>query len=165
MPSATDRLALTAARLRRRRDRIADFLDVWGDLQVTDYGAAGKRRSIEFALEAPGRDLPVDVKARYREYYRLRSSGGWRLAKYHYEYLDVVHGKRLAYHMHDIGRRRLVPHAHCGPAADLSEDESPHHLRAIELDLREAHQLFMALYAAEREPDCGTFLPLDLPRT
>jgi hypothetical protein len=165
MPSDIDRVALTAGRLRRRRDRIADYLDVWGDLRVIDYGAAVERRFIEFALEAPGRDLPVDVKARYREYYRLRSSGDWLLAKYHYEYLDVIHGKRLAYHVHDIGRRRLVPHAHCEPAADLSEDESPHHLRAIELDLREAHELFMALYAAGREPDCGAFFPLDLPRT
>lgn len=158
-------MALTPGQLRRRRDRVGDYLDVWGDVQITDVGGAGKRRIIEFALEAPGYDLPVDVKARYREYYRIRPSGDWVLAKYHYEYLDVVHGRRLAYHLHDIGTRRLVPHAHCEPATDLAEDESPHHLRAVELDLREAHARFMAVYATEREPDCGAFLPLDVPRT
>jgi len=158
-------LALTPGRLRRRRDRLADYLDVWGDLRITDDGAAGTRRILEFALEAPGDDLPPEVKARYREYYRIRPSGDWALAKYHYEYLDVVHGKRLAYHLHDIGNRRLVSHAHCESATDLAVDEGPHHLRAIELDLREAHEQFMTLYAAEREPDCGAYLPLVVPRS
>lgn len=154
----------TSGQLRKWRDRIEDYLDVWGDLRITDDGAAGDRRRIEFALEAPGQDLPVEVRARYAEYYRRQSSGEWLIAKYHYEYLDIGHRRRLAYHMHDLGSRVLVPHAHCGPATDLDERESLHHLRAVELDLREAHQQFMGLYAAGRAPDCGAFLPLAVPR-
>lgn len=157
-------MSLTSGQLRKRRDRIEDYLDVWGDLRITDDGAAGDRRLIEFALEAPGQDLPVEIRARYAEYYRRQPSGDWLIAKYHYEYLDIGHRRRLAYHMHDIGSRVLVPHAHCEPATELEEGESPHHLRAVELDLREAHEQFMGLYAAGREPDCGAFLPLEVPR-
>ena len=154
----------TSGQLRKRRDRIEDYLDVWGDLRITDDGAAGDRRLIEFALEAPGQDLPVEIRARYAEYYRRQRSGDWLIAKYHYEYLDIGHRRRLAYHMHDIGSRVLVPHAHCEPATALAEGECPHHLRAVELDLREAHEQFMGLFAAGREPDCGAFLPLEVPR-
>jgi len=164
MPGAVSLVALAPGQLRRRRDRIGDHLDAWGDLRVADDGAGRDRRRIEFALEAPGDGIPVEIKARYREYYRLQSSGDWLIAKYHYEYLDVVRGKRLAYHMHDIGLRKLVPHAHCEPATELLEMETPHRLRAIELDVREAHKEFMVLYASEREPDCEAFLPLEVPR-
>lgn len=163
--SGQSRLALATGQLRRRRDRIGDYLDVWGDLRIADIGAEGTRRLIEFDLEAPGFDLPAEVNARYREYYRLQSAGDWLLAKYHYEYVDVVRGRRLAYHLHDIGARTLVPHAHCERARDLTDDEGTHHLRAFELDLREAHEQFMRLYAAGREPDCDAFFPLVVPRT
>ncbi len=155
---------LLPGQLRRRRDRISDYLDVWGDLRVTDDGADREHRLLEFNLEAHGHYLAVEVRTRYREYYRRRPSGSWLTAKYHYEYLDRVRGTRLAYHLHDIGTRRLVPHAHCERATELMEDEGPHHLRAFVFDLREAHELFMALYAAGRDPDCDAFLPLDIPR-
>jgi hypothetical protein len=165
VPGAVSLATLTPGQLRKRRDRIGDYLDVWGDLRTIDDGAEGPHRVVEFALEAPGHDLPVDVKTRYREYYRRQRSGDWLIAKYHYEYLDLMHGARLAYHMHDIGGRGSVPHAHCEPATDLADVERAHHLRAIELDLREAHEQFMSLYAADREPDCSAFLPLVVPRT
>ena len=157
-------MGLTSGQLRRRRDRIEAYLDVWGDLRITDDGAATRRRLLEFTLEAPGQDLPAEIRARYAEYYRRGSSGDWSLAKYHYEYLDIGHRRRLAYHMHDIGTRLLVPHAHCGPATELDRGEGPHHLRAVELDLREAHERFMGSYAAGRVPDCGSLLPLEVPR-
>lgn len=157
-------MTFTSGQLRHRRDRIEDYLDVWGDLRITDAGAAGDRRLIEFVLDAPGQELPVAIQARYAEYYRRRHTGDWLIAKYHYEYLDLGHRRRLAYHMHDIGSRVMVPHAHCEQATDLDLPEGPHHLRAVELELREAHELFMGLYAAGRAPDCGAFLPLDVPR-
>lgn len=155
---------MTSGQLRRRRDRIEDYLDVWGDLRITDDGAANDRQLLEFTLDAPGQDLPVEIRARYAEYYRRQPPGDWSLAKYHYEYLDIGHRRRLAFHMHDIGTRAQVPHAHCERATELAVGESPHHLRAVELDLREAHERFMGLYAAARPPDCGFFLPLEVPR-
>ena len=155
---------LSDGAIRTRRDRLADFLDVWGDLQVADYGSAVERRLLAFTLDAPGQDLPVEIKARYREYYRRGRPGGWHLAKYDYEYFDVARGKRLAYHLHDIGPRRLVAHAHCEDATDLAEAEGSHHLRAIEVDLREAHEEFMRLWASDTAPDCRRFLPLGITR-
>ena len=157
-------MVLTSGQLRRRRDRIEAYLDVWGDLRIADDGAAGDRRLLEFTLDAPGQDLPVEITARYAEYYRRRTPGSWILAKYHYEYLDIGHRRRLAYHMHDVGSRALVPHAHCERATELDVGEGPHHLRAVELELREAHERFMRLYASGRAADCDAFLPLELPR-
>ena len=156
--------ALTDGELRARRERLTDFLDVWGDLRVSDLGALGGRRLLAFALTAPGEALPVEVKAAYREYYRRGRDGRWTLAKYHYEYLDVTRATRLAYHLHDIGPRRLVAHAHCEPAEDLTDEESTHHYRAIEVDLREAHEAFMKLWATDLAPDRTDLLPLEIPR-
>ncbi len=149
MSGAVGFAALTSGEFRKRRDRLIDFLDAWGDLRVKDLGAGGARRLLDFELEAPGQALPAEVKVRYSEYYRRNARGHWDLAKYHYEFFDVDRGKRLAYHLHDIGSRKLVPHAHCEDSTDPTTEEGPHHLRAIVLDLREAHERFMKLYAAE----------------
>lgn len=162
MPAAV--VALSPGQLRRRRDKIQDYLDVWGDLEVNDLGASTDRRLVEFILHAPGQDLPDEVVTRYREYYGITEGGDWLLAKYAYEFLDVVHERRLAYHLHDIGRRHLVPHAHCDGVGTLDDAESPHHLRAVEFELREAHTEFMRLYASGSRPDCEAFLPLEVPR-
>lgn len=157
-------MALSPGQLRRRRDKIQDFLDVWGDLEVNDLGASTDRRLNEFIVHSPGQDLADEVVTRYREYYDITESGDWLLVKYTYEFLDLVHGRRLAFHLHDIGRRRLVPHAHCESVDTFDDAEGPHHLRAIELELREAHSEFMRLYASGSRPDCDRFLPLDVPR-
>lgn len=155
--------ALSDWQLNQRINRLVDFLDVWGDLTVGDAGGALDRRLLEFALEAPGEGLPVQIRARYREYYR-RGKRGWDLAKYTYEYLDVVRSRRLAYHLHDIGPGALVPHAHCEDASALGNEESPHHLRATELDMREAHEEFMHLWASDVAPDCTAYRPLEVVR-
>jgi hypothetical protein len=160
-------LALTDADLRVRRDRLTDFLDAWGDLIVTDIGAQTGIRMLEFALECPGLTLPTEIKARYCEYYRGEGRSGWDLAEYHYEYLDRGRSAQLAYHLHDIGPRKLVPHAHCGEAKSLPSERSRddrHQLRAVELDLREAHEEFMRLWAADQGPDCAGFRPLEISR-
>lgn len=157
-------VALTPGQLRRRRDRVGDFLDAWGDLAIDDSGEATGHRRLEFAVRAPGHDLPDEVSALYREYYALTKSGDWLIWKYTYEYLDIARGRRLAYHMHDIGRRRLVPHAHCETMDALVDDDERHQLRAIEFELREAHMRFMQYYASESEPDCEAFFPLDVNR-
>jgi hypothetical protein len=151
----------TERQVRDRRERMADFLDAWGDLHVLDLGGDRDRRLVEFSLEAPGHDLPVEIRTRYGECYRRRG-GRWLLAKYHYEYLDFARGARLAYHLHDIGPRRLVAHAHCDDATTFSTDERKHQLRSVELDLREAHLQFMRLWASDRPADCAAFLPLEV---
>lgn len=160
-------VGLGDAQLRTRRDRLADFLDAWGDLVVTDIGAQSSSRLLEFALECPGLALPAEVRARYREYYRRGPEGDWALAKYHYEYLDLARSTRLAYHLHDIGPRPLMPHAHCAEATSLPGDrprDDRHQLRAVELDLREAHEEFMQLWAADRAADCASFRPIEINR-
>lgn len=162
MPASV--VALSPGQVGRRRDTIQDYLDVWGDLEVHDLGASTDRRLIEFMLHAPGQDLTDEVVTRYREYYGITKNGDWLMTKYTYEFLDLVHGRRLAFHLHDIGRRRLVPHAHCESVATLADAEGPHHLRAIEWELREAHSEFMRLYASGNRPDCEGFLPLEVPR-
>ena len=156
-------VALREGQVRDRRDRLTDFLDAWGDLRVVDFGGDRDRRLLEFSLEAPGHDLPVEIRGRYGEYYRRRGKR-WLLAKYHYEYLDIARGARLAYHLHDIGLRRLVAHAHCDDATTLATNEGKHQLRAVELDLREVHMEFMRLYASDVPPDCASFLPLEVHR-
>jgi len=165
LTSPTSYRALTGGELRRRRDRLADYLDAWGDLRVDDLGGAGSLRLLQFALEAPGESLPIEVKAMYREYYSHRRDGDWDIAKYTYEYLDVARTKRLAYHLHNVGTRRHVPHAHCEAATNLPDDEDRHHFRAVELELREAHEEFMRLWASGTEPDCRTMRPLEIQRT
>jgi hypothetical protein len=164
MTGAVSFTPLTDGQLGTRRERLADFLDAWGDLRISDVGGARDRRLLEFSLEAPGEELPIEIRARYREYYRRGRRGHWDIAKYHYAYLDLARAKRLAYHLHDIGPRKLVPHAHCEDARDFVDEESAHHLRAVELDLREAHEEFMALWASDAAPDCAQFRPLDVQR-
>ena len=155
---------LSGAQVRRRIDKLTDFLADWGDLTVGDLGERTERRQIEFYLESPGSDLPVDVKTRYREWYSRDAHGNWDIDKYTYEYLDVLHTKRLAFHLHDIGEQTRVPHAHCEDASEMGDDESPYHLRAVAYDLREAHERFMRLYAADERPDCISMLPLRIQR-
>lgn len=71
---------LTAGDVRRRFDRLCDYLDAWGDLATRDVGASGPRRLLEFAVEAPGRDLPAEVKLLYREYYSRSRRDQWDMA-------------------------------------------------------------------------------------
>lgn len=163
-PENGEFLSLSSAQLRRRIDKLTDFLADWGDLWVSDVGEHGARRLIELSLESPGSDLPTDVKTRYREWYVPAGGGGWTIAKYAYEYLGVKDRKRLAFHLHDIGHQRLVPHAHCEDATEMADEEGPHHLRALAFDLREVHERFMSLYAAGERPDCASMLALRISR-
>jgi hypothetical protein len=155
--------ALPDAQLRGRRSKITSYLDSFGDVRVEDLGGGGSRRLLQFSLVAPGYPCSVEVTALYREYYRRNRAGLWDAAKYTYEYRDYVRNARLAYHLHDLGGRQLVAHAHCENEAE-PEDEEAGHLRATEYDLVEANTLFMRLYAADAAPDCSAFLPLEIRR-
>jgi len=158
-------VALTDAQLMRRFDGLVRFLDHWGDVQAADLGRRRGVRLLEFQLAAPGADLPIEVLALYREYYRRDREGAWEIAKYTYEYLDVVNGRRLAYHLHALASGASVAHAHCEAAHDIPDVDRSSHLRAHEYELREAHREFMRLWASGDTPDCGRLLPLRPERT
>lgn len=133
---------------------------------VTDLGGAGDRRLLQFVLDAPGAELPVDLTVIYRETY-VRAGRGWSLTKYTYDCVQRTAPWRLAYHRHDVATRRDVAHAHCnrgvvGAASGPGPEAG--HLRATEIALLEAHAEFMRRYAADLGPDCDRFLPLRVPR-
>lgn len=141
----------------QRKATIIAVLDSLGDLEVEDAGKAGSRRHLGFRAEAPGSGLSTEALFRYEEWFRRDGAGAWALAKYQYDYVDLGRGARLAYHRHAIGPLSDVIHAHCEapdrpPAAD--------HFRAYELDLLEAHEEFVRLYAAEEPIDCRGLRPL-----
>lgn len=155
---------LTEGEVRARLEGITAHLDHWGDVVPTDAGRRGPRRLLEFRFVAPGEDLPVEVTAVFREYLRRSRAASWELFKYTYEYLDRVRMRRLAYHMHSLGRTTPVVHAHCEDAADIPDEERGSHFRAVEVDLLEAHQTFMRLWASESAPDCSSLHPLAISR-
>ncbi len=158
---ATPLTGLSDGEVSRRFDRLEDYLDAWGDLILVDIGRNTDRRLLEFRLEAPGWDLPTEVRTQYREYYQ-RDGASWNIEKYTYEYHDLRVKQRLAFHLHDLGSSAMVPHAHCG--SDDQDVEAHAHLRAIPYDLREAHSIFMKLYAADEPPPCRSYLPLEIAR-
>jgi hypothetical protein len=165
VPPAAAFVALDESELRARFDRYVKHLDHWGDVVAADLGRATSRRQLEFSVLAPGGGLEVEGRELFREYYRRNAPGTWEFIKYTYEYLDTVRGARLAFHVHDIGTRKRVAHAHCEDSFDIPEGERSAHLRATEYELREAHDVFMSLLAANERPDCGSFLPLEVDRT
>lgn len=158
-------VALTDAEVRARFERIIRHLDHWGDVVATDSGRRRDRRLLEFSVLAPGGGLIAEAKELFREYYRRSSSGDWEVVKYTYEYLDIQRSRRLAFHVHDLAGRKRVAHAHCEDSTDIPETERSAHLRAIEYEAREAHAVFMRLYAAGVAPDCDDFLPLEVDRS
>ena len=163
-------MPLTPGELAERMHRLADDLNHFGDVTVTDKGERTGRRRIEYFLAAPGvPGVHDEVVGRYRETFS-RTGHEWLFAKYTYEYLDKIHNRRLAYHLHPLERGGpLVAHAHCGAlslgALDESDDGETHeHLRAVAVSLTEANGEFMACYFARRPPDCAAFRPLQVPR-
>lgn len=158
-------VALTDSDVRARFERIVSHLDRWGDVVASDNGRARVRRLLEFSVVAPGGGLAAEAKELFREYFERNRPGEWEIVKYTYEYLDVGRGARLAFHVHDLDTRKRVAHAHCEDAFEIPDDERSAHLRAVEYELREAHDVFMRLFAADEPPDCGSFLPLEVDRT
>lgn len=53
----------------------------------------------------------------------------------------------------------------CEESVDIPDEERSAHLRAVEYDLRAAHDIFMRHYAAGEAPDCRHFLPFQVDRT
>jgi len=163
MPTAS-LVSLSDGQVRTRFERLTTFLDHWGDVEAFDLGRNQPVRLLEFRLSGPGAELAPEIQGLYREYYRREVRGDWAIAKYTYEYLDLLRGWRLGYHLHSLSGTERVPHAHCERADTIPETERSGHLRAHEFDLREAHQEFIRLWAAGTAPDCSRFLPLAIQR-
>ena len=139
-------------------------LDHWGPVDAYRHGKTRPRIALEFLLEVPSEGLAAEARALFREYFSRDRTGVWTLAKYTYEYADIVGSWRLAYHFHPVDGATSVAHAHCEPGADLRGDESPRHFRSVEYDLREANAIFMRLYAQGRAPARDDLLPLAIDR-
>jgi hypothetical protein len=104
----------------------------------------------------------AEASFRYKEWWG-RDGHGWRLDKYRYDYVDRLRGGRLAYHYHDLPGRRAVLHAHCeSPAAsaDVAGSVAVSHFRAFDVDLLEAHDEFVTLFASDTPIDCTGLRPL-----
>lgn len=143
-------------RFEQRKTTVLTVLDHLGEVEVIDSGRARRDRRLRFAVAAPGHGLPDEAGFVYVEWYQ-RVSRGWRLIRYQYDYFDRRRGGRFAYHWHALRRRAAVHHAHCEETFGAAV--SPHY-RAYELSLLEAHEEFVALYAADASIDCSALRPL-----
>jgi hypothetical protein len=143
----------------QRKATVAAILDDLGPIRVQDSGKLEEIRRFEVALDAPEPPLDVLARFRYLEWW-IRDGRGWRLAKYQYDYFDLVHRSRLAYHRHDLPGRANILHSHCQPA---DRPLSAQHFRAYEVELLESHEEFAALYASGRDIDCASLRPLQVP--
>ena len=155
-------VALSDGQLRSRMDKLSKHLDNWGDVEIQVVGR--RVRMVEFRVSSPGYPCAEEAQSLFREYYRWESDE-WQIAKYTYEYRDVRRGTRLAYHLHPLGGTELVPHAHCGSGEEPDEGDldDGDHRRATVYELIEANAIFMRLYSADLDPDCSSFLSLELP--
>ena len=140
----------------QRKATVAAILDDLGPIRDEDSGKRDEVRRFEIALDAPEPQLVVRARFRYLEWWN-RDGRGWRLAKYQYDYIDLIEGSRLAYHRHDLPGDANRPHAHCKPP-----DRPPRtsHYRAYEVDLLEAHEEFVSLYSSGRPVNCAGLRPL-----
>jgi len=143
-------------RFEQRKATILKALDHLGEVSLVDSGRARRDRKLRFVVAAPGNGLADEAAFMYAEWYQ-RVARGWRLTRYQYDYLDRRNGARVAYHWHSLTRRSPIYHAHCEER--LGAATNPHY-RAYELDLLEAHEEFVTLYAADESIDCSTLRPL-----
>lgn len=142
-------------RFEQRKTTIQAVLDHLGEATLVDSGRGERDRALRFELHAPGHGLTIDGTFIYAEWYH-RVPRGWRLTRYHYDYVDRRLGGRLGYHWHVLAGRLAAYHAHCEqvPGAPAFQ-----HYRAYEVDLLEAHEEFVRRYAEEAPIDCSRFRP------
>ncbi len=135
----------------QRKATVAAILDDLSPIRDEDSGKLEEIRRFEVALDTPEPPIPVRARFRYLEWW-IRDGRGWRLAKYQYDYIDLIGRSRLAYHRHDLAGEADILHIHCEPPGGR---RSAPHYRAYEVDLLEAHEEFAALYASSRVIDCA----------
>lgn len=143
-------------RFEQRKTTVLTVLDHLGEVQLVDSGRERRGRFLRFDVLAPSHGLATGGTFIYAEWYQ-RITRGWRLTRYQYDYLDRRHAQRRGYHWHPLASRSPVYHAHCEERIGTPKAE---HYRAYQLELLEAHQEFVALYAAEEPFDCSGLRPL-----
>ena len=152
---------LSSGAWNRRRDDLFARMDRLGRVELRDIGASGPVRKLVIDLVAPGLEgqpsLPDEARFRYQEWWR-RSSLGWVLVRYDYDYFDLLGGGRRGYHLHPLAGRGPVPHAVCVPPDGSG---SARHYAAHEVELLAAHEEFEAQYAAGRRIDCRGLRAID----
>jgi hypothetical protein len=128
---------------------------------MRDLGSSTRVRKIAVELIVPGQQgdprLPDEARFSYQEWWRTTALG-WVRVRYAYDFFDLVHSGRRGYHLHPIGGRAAVPHAHCVPPGGAGEER---HYDAYEVDLLEAHEAFEVQYASGRPIDCHGLRGLD----
>jgi hypothetical protein len=135
---------------------VVAILDAVGDLDLTDdTRRKGRARHLMFEANAPAVGLQA-ATFRYEEWWD-HSRTRYLLSRYHYGYWDPANGGMLAYHWHAIRGRNPIYHAHCQPPAGSSAGP---HFRYYQMDLLEAHEEFVRLYAADRLIECSGLRPL-----
>ena len=112
-------------------------------------------------LVVPGQQgepsLLDEAHFRYQEWWR-RSSVGWALVRYDYDYFDLLSGGYRGYHLRPLAGRGSVPHAVCVRSDGSC---SGRHYAAHEVELLAAHEEFEAPYAAGRRIDCRGLRAID----
>jgi hypothetical protein len=140
----------------QRKATIIAILAGVGDLDIDDSGRRGPERRFAVRVDAPGDGYPSRALFDYHEWF-VKGGDGWRIDRYHYDFIDRVDRGRLAFHLHELGPGRRRAHVHCEPAARMP---SISHFRAYEVDLLEAHDDFLGLFASETPIDCTGLRPL-----
>lgn len=142
-------------RLDLRSLAIEKRLQPLGDVHVSDGRSKGRRR-LRFRVGSPGYGLPVEAVFEYTEWY-ARTSQGWLLTKYVYEYRPEPPPSRLAHHLHEP----LGAHRHC---VDTRSTGQPDHYEDYLVVLEQAHEEFAALAARRRPVSCTGLRPLSVRR-
>jgi len=140
----------------QRKATIIAILGHVGELNIDDSGRRGTDRRFAVQVDAPGDGYPSRAFFNYHEWF-VKGDDGWRIDRYHHDFIDRVDGGRLAFHLHDLGPGRRRAHVHCEPATGMTNIS---HFRAYEVDLLEAHDEFLGLFASETPIDCSGFRPL-----
>lgn len=144
--------AVPRQRLDLRLVEIEKRLQPLGDVEFSDEGRDKSQRRIRFRVASPGYGLSVEAVFEYAEWY-ARTSQGWLLTEYVYEYRPEPPPSRLAHHLHEP----LGAHRHC---VDTRSTGQPDHYEDYPVVLEQAHEEFAALAAQRRPVSCTGLRPL-----
>ena len=144
--------AVPRQRLDLRVIAIEKRLRPLGDVHVSDEGRDKSRRRVQFHVGSPGYGMPVEAVFEYTEWYE-RTTQGWRLTEYAYEYRPGPPPDRLAHHLHEP----FGAHRHCVDARNTGQ---PDHYVDYPVVLEQAHEEFAALAAQRRPVSCAGLRPL-----
>lgn len=145
-------LELSEQTLHNRTTTLLALLDRVGEAELTDTGPDEDERVVTAAVSAPLEPPFRVARFEYVEVYERRARSRWRVAGYTYEFQQQPGPGRRAFHRHDPWGH----HFHC---LDPRQPDRDDHFRGYEVDVFEAHQEFLRLYASG-EIECSGLHPL-----